>query len=72
MAKATGKFVTDTDQNGKSVFYSATCSSTLMPVADSASCYSLDLYFPPKSGKFDGYAVKIQLVWDGSSFSLTE
>jgi hypothetical protein len=32
--------------------------------------FALFIYFPPKAGKFDGYAVEVPLVWDGVSFSV--
>ena len=35
------------------------------------SQFSIYLYFPPKAGKFDGYAAEIQLVWENGKFLLT-
>ena len=67
---ASGKFVTGEDANGKVVEYSATCSSVLIPAGEDA--YSVYLYFPPKAGKFDGYAAELSLVWDGTEFSIDE
>ena len=43
------------------------CSSTLIPLG--ADRYSLFVYFPPKADGFEGYAVEIELVWDGAVFS---
>ena len=69
---ASGKFVTGQDAKGKDVVYSASCSSVLVPEADAAGAgrppYRVFLYFPPKTGKFEGYADEIQLVWDGAAF----
>ncbi len=67
---ASGKFVTGQDAKGKDVVYSASCSSVLIP--SDGDAYAVYLYFPPKAGKFDGYAAKISLVWDGAAFSLAE
>ena len=62
---ASGKFVTGQDKNGKDIGYSATCSSVLVPDTDNTyGNYSVFLYFPPKDGKFDGYAVKVPLAWN--------
>ena len=47
------------------------CSSVLIPV-DVDGSYQLFLYFPPKVGKFDGYAMEVSLVWDGENFTLGE
>ena len=71
---ASGKFVTGQDAKGKDVVYSASCSSVLVPEADAAGAgrppYRVFLYFPPKAGKFEGYADEIQLVWDGVGFTV--
>jgi uncharacterized repeat protein (TIGR02543 family) len=67
---ASGKFVTGQDAKGKDVVYSASCSSVLVPAGGDA--YTVYLYFPPKAGKFEGYAAEVPLVWDGSAFSLGE
>ena len=75
---ASGKFVTGQDAKGKDVVYSAICSAVLVPEADAAGAgrppYRVFLYFPPKAGKFDGYALELQLVWDadGKNFSVVE
>ena len=74
---AGGKFVMGKDANDKDIVYSASCSSTLIPVvgADeklSTNYYRLFLFFPPKTGKFDGYATEVPLVWNGASFTLPE
>ena len=50
--------------------YSASCSSVLIPADGSA--YTVYLYFPPKAGKFEGYADEVSLVWDGAVFSPAE
>ena len=34
--------------------------------------YRVFLYFPPKAGKFEGYADEIPLVWGGTEFSVDE
>ena len=71
---ASGKFVTGQDAKVKDVVYSASCSSVLVPEADAAGAgrppYRVFLYFPPKAGKFDGYADEIPLVWDVTEFSM--
>ena len=71
---ASGKFVTGQDAKGKDVVYSASCSSVLVPEADAAGAgrppYRIFLYFPPKAGKFEGYADEIPLVWDRAEFSM--
>ncbi len=40
--------------------YSASCSTVLIPMAE-AGRYRVYLYFPPKTGKFDGFTDKIEL-----------
>jgi len=67
VVKTSAKFVTGQDAKGKDVTYSATCSSALIPKTDGTEL-SVTLYFPPKTGKFEGYAAEIPLVWDGSKF----
>ena len=73
---ASGKFVTGQDAKGKDVVYSASCSSVLVPEADAAGAgrppYRVFLYFPPKAGKFEGYADEVSLVWNGIQFWLDE
>ena len=73
---ASGKFVTGQDARGRDVVHSASCSSVLVPVADSAGAgrppYRIFLYFPPKAGKFDGYSAVVPLAWDGKVFSISE
>ncbi len=32
--------------------------------------FALFLYFPPKAGKFEGYADEVSLVWDGTAFAV--
>ena len=72
---ASGKFVTGYDN--KPVTYSATCSTVLVPKAAyplNADHYPYPLttilYFPPKPGKFKGYATELLVVWDGESLKL--
>ena len=71
---ASGTFVTGQDSKGKDVVYSASCSSVLVPEADAAGAgrppYRIFLYFPPKAGKFEGYADEIPLVWGGVEFTV--
>ena len=71
---ASGKFVTGQDAKGKNVVYSVSCSSVLVPEADAAGAgrpsYRIFLYFPPKAGKFEGYADEIPLVWGGVEFTV--
>ena len=67
---ASGKFVTGKDARGKDVVYSANCSAVLIPAGGNA--YTVYLHFPLKTGKFEGYAAEISLVWDGTAFSLAE
>ena len=71
---ASGKFVTGQDAKGKDVVYSASCSSVLVPEADAAGAgrplYRVFLYFPPKAGKFEGYADEVSLVWNGVGFTV--
>ena len=40
--------------------YSASCSTVLIPTAE-AGLYRVYLYFPPKSGKFDGFADVVEI-----------
>ncbi len=42
------------------------CSAVLIPTEDGTFC--VFCYFPPKAGKFDGYAVEIRLVWENGKF----
>jgi hypothetical protein len=70
---AVGKFVTCVDSRGKDIVYSASCSSVLLPVTEgdgslSAINYAVFLYFPPKAGKFDGFAVKLALFFLAGGF----
>ena len=68
---ASGKFITGKDpKTGKDVVYSASCSAVLVPVVGTRNAYHYQafLYFPPKAGKFDGYASVIYLHWNGTSF----
>ena len=53
-------------------FGTYSCSSVLIPDDGEGHYYRLFLYFPPKSGKFDGYTAEVPLVWDGSQFSISE
>ena len=64
--------MTGQNANGTDVIYSATCSSVLVPKAGDTANYQLYLYFPPKDGKFKGYAAEISLTWDGEAFALAE
>ena len=45
---------------------SYSCSSVLVPCGGGS--FATFVYFPPKSGKFDGYAAEIPLLWDGEAF----
>ena len=67
-ATASGKFVTEQDGKG----YSASCSSVLIPEStkDYHDAYTVYLHFPPKAGKFDGYSVKVPLIWKDPIFQL--
>jgi len=65
---ASGKFVTGQNAKGN-VVYSASCSSVLIP--ENEVHYTVYLYFPPKAGKFDSYAMKVPLEWNGSGFILS-
>ncbi len=70
---AVGKFVTGTDSRGRDIVYSASCSSVLLPVTEgdgslSTDNYAVFLYFPPKAGKFDGFAVKLALFFYAGDF----
>ncbi len=71
---AKGVFVTGKDSKGNDVKYTASGSATLIPVSmpdnvtsafDAKAC----IYFPPKAGKFAGYASMISLKWDGAKFN---
>ena len=76
MVTAGGKFFMGQDAKGKDVFYSASCSATLVPSARAQSAayaangaeFSVFLYFAPKAGKFDGFVAEVPLVWDGAQF----
>ena len=58
---AKGTFVTGFDEKKqKDITYSATCSTVLIPTAE-AGLYRVYLYFPPKSGKFDGFADVVEI-----------
>ena len=66
---ASGKFVTGQNaKTGKDIVYSAKCSTVLIPTGDGV--YGVFLCFPPKAGKFDGFAISVPLAWDGKSFML--
>ncbi|MBR1587767.1 MAG: hypothetical protein IJ658_05530 [Kiritimatiellae bacterium] len=71
---ASGNFVTGQDAKGKDIVYSASCSAVLVPEADvgarDACPYRIFLYFPPKAGKFEGYADEVSLMWDGVTFTM--
>ena len=49
--------------------YSASCSSTLIP---DEGGYTLFWYFPPKAGKFAGYASEWYMEWNGQEFERVE
>ncbi|MDO5317107.1 MAG: InlB B-repeat-containing protein [bacterium] len=68
VATATGTFVTGRDASGRDVVYSATCSAVLVPLDETASRFSVFLYFPPKDGKFTGFVQEVVLDWDGEQF----
>ena len=58
---AKGTFVTGFDEKKqKDITYSASCSTVLIPTAE-AGLYRVYLYFPPKSGKFDGFADVVEI-----------
>ena len=63
------KFASSGAVTAKGVFgkYSASCSSVLIPQDDGE--FVVFLYFPPKAGKFEGYAGIVRLVWDGAAFA---
>ena len=64
---ASGKFVTGVDaRTGRDVVYTANCSTVLIPSGDGQ--YVAHLYFPPKAGRFDGFASENSLIWNGSAF----
>ena len=71
---ASGKFVTGQDAKGKDVIYSASCSSVLIPDREVYynNQHAVYLHFPPKAGKFEGYSVKVPLVWRDAMFKLGE
>ncbi len=69
VATATGTFVTGRDASGRDVVYSATCSAVLVPLDETASRFSVFLYFPPRAGKFAGFAKEAVLDWDGEQFT---
>lgn len=48
--------------------YKASAKGTLVPYGADQFC--LFLYYPPKKNKFDGYAVKLVLQWDGREFTV--
>ena len=64
------KFASSGAVTAKGVFgkYSASCSSVLIPQDDGE--FVVFLYFPPKAGKFEGYAGIVRLVWDGAAFGI--
>lgn len=68
MVTATGRFVTGSDGKGKDIVYKATSSTILIPCDETASQFSVHLYFPPKVGRFDGFAQEFVLNWDGVQF----
>lgn len=49
-------------------YLSYTCSTTLIPAGENT--YSVFVYFPPKTGKFDGYSAEIPVVWNGSGLAV--
>ena len=67
---ANGKFVTGQDAKGTDLVYSASCSAVLIPCGE--NIYTVYLYVPPKSGKFDGYSAEVELTWDGTAVQLME
>ena len=61
---AKGTFVTGFDEKRqKYISYSASCSTALIPTVE-AGLYRVYLYFPPKSGKFDGFSDVAEIVLD--------
>ena len=61
-------------REGQGHCHSASCSAVLVPEADAgardARPYRIFLYFPPKAGKFEGYADEVSLMWDGVTFTM--
>ena len=64
---AAGRFVTGQDARGRDLVHSATCSTVLLPVGVDA--YEVYVCFPPKAGKFAGYAARLKLVWQAERFA---
>ena len=68
---AKGTFVTGFDEKKqKNITYSASCSTVLIPMEVDAAgigSYAVYLYFPPKTGKFDGYVERVVLHWNGAA-----
>jgi hypothetical protein len=67
---ASGKFASVDEKTNKDIVYSASCSTVLIPAGNDR--YAVFLYFPPKGGKFPGYAARIGLEWTGSAFNRVE
>ena len=62
---AKGAFVTGFDEKKqKDITYSASCSTVLIPTAE-AGLYRVYLYFPPKSGRFDGFVDMVEIGLGG-------
>lgn len=49
-------------------YLSYSCSTTLIPAG--SNTYSVFVYFPPKTGKFDGYSAEIPVVWNGGDLAV--
>ena len=63
---AKGSFVTGFDEKKqKDIIYSASCSTVLIPTAE-AGQYRVYLYFPPKTGKFDGFTDVVEIGFGDS------
>jgi len=60
-------------KTNKPIVYTATSSAVLagpwlVPVAEGRFTAKVFMYFPPKAGKFAGYASDFELEWDGTTF----
>ncbi len=49
-------------------YLSYSCSTTLIPVG--GNTYSVFVYFPPKTGKFDGYSAEIPVISNGGDLAV--
>ena len=70
-----GSFVTGKDANGKDIVYPVSGSAVLSGPSiedDGAVRMRAFIYFPPKSGKFAGYASEWYMEWNGQEFERVE